>query len=79
MSARKYRYGAEYDPAALRLAMEQRGVSVNEMAILCAVARGAVKSWLDPEPGRRMHWITMNRIRAALELSEAEVRGIWKV
>ena len=79
MTARKCRFGAEYDPAALRTAMEQRGVPVNDMAILCAVARSTVKGWLEPKPGKRMHWATMNRIRAALELSEAETRGIWRM
>lgn len=79
MKARKCRYGAEYDPAALRSAMEQKGIGVNDMAVLCNVGRDEVRRWLNPQPGRRMHWKTMSRIRAALELTEAEARGIWRM
>lgn len=74
-----FRYGAEYDAAALREAMDDRGVTVNELAILCRVSRGSVRLWLNPPPGRRMHWKTINRIRAALRLTEEQVGGIWRM
>ena len=78
-SSARFRYGAEYDPGALRAAMEARGLTEHEMARLCGVCNGEVRKWMNPPSGRRMHWKTVNRIRAALSLTEEQVNRIWRM
>ena len=77
--SRLCRHGAEYDPAALRAAMERSGCAVHDMARRCGVSDYEARRWLNPPAGRRMRWESMNRIRIALELTEDQVRGIWRI
>ena len=73
------KHGVLYNPEALRTAVLRRGMSVRMLSRRCSTGDQQVKQWLDPKPGHRMQWKTMDRLRKVLNLTEEEVRAIWEV
>ena len=71
------RYGVSYDADALREAVERRKIHLRELSRKCGVGDQDLKNWLNPYPGRRMHWKSVDRLRKALKLTDAEIRQIW--
>ena len=71
------RYGAEYDAEALRRAIDRRGMTTRRAAHQCGMGHQEMERLLNPYPGRRTHWKTLNRLRKALDLTDEEVKEIW--